>query len=190
MVFGNLNKFSFIVDIVTEWSSKGFKAGLFYVSIDGHLFPEDLVNTTLNSELYVFFEKKRSSLFTCPIDLMLFSEDKCSVYQKMYYLAFPVQNDEKNEYIENNYMYSCGFTEMENQGYYLFSVSNGETIRILGAKVIYNALMVPINLEQDESIFEILLPVSTLNNMLFQLKHYYDEFILPLGTSPHTPIGQ
>ena len=175
MVIGNPNKFSIIVDVIPEWSSDGFVAGLFYISIGGFLFPDNIVNTTLNGELYSFFKNSSSSLLTRPVNVELFGEKKLIAYKKLYSLAFPDFGDDDGNFIENNYLYFCDFKELQNHGCYIFSVSDGKNIRILGAKNSNNKLMEPVNL--DENIPEIFMPIAELDDIIFRLKKYYDEFV-------------
>ncbi|SHF25173.1 Imm42 family immunity protein [Vibrio gazogenes] len=164
MVIGDPHKFSFMIDIIDDWSSNGFISGLFYLSISGNVFPKELVNTTLNSELYIFFQKNESSLLTKPINNDLFKKNKFDAYKELYSITFPEDIDE-----DNNYIYSCRFGEIENNSCYIFSVSNGEFIRILGANVD--------DIIHDEEIKEIYISISELDTMIAKLRMYYDTNI-------------
>ncbi len=172
MVIGDPNKFSFIIDIVEDWSSNGFVAGFFYITISGEIFPRELVNTTLNSDLYLFFNNKESSLLTHPVDIDLFKKNKVDAYKAMYYLTYPQDTD-----CVNNYIYSCQLKEIEDFDYYIFSVSDGESIRILGAKIDDNILNDELT-DLEEIIHEVYLSKKEINSLTYRLKGYYEKYIL------------
>ncbi|MFM2479670.1 Imm42 family immunity protein [Celerinatantimonas sp. MCCC 1A17872] len=178
MVIGDPHKFAIVVDVVDKWSSDGFVSGLFFISIDGYLFPNELNNTVLNSEFFMFFNNSNSSLLTKPVNVTLFNSDKFDAYKELYKITFPEQCDNVSDFLENNYSYLCGFNEMENYGCYIFSVSNGDSVRILGG-IVDDELF-----NQDENglskriIKETFISKTELDNLMYQLKDYYHSLII------------
>jgi len=175
MVIGDPNKFAIVIDVVDEWSTNGFVSGIFYISIDGCLFPKDLLNTTLNSEIYIFFENEISSLLTKPVDIELFEEDKLTVYKRLLDITFPEISDDVESFPENNYLYSCGFNEIENAGCYLFSVSNGEQVRILGAEVVKDGTVNRDGSVCELSVCEVFISIAELDSIIQKFRRYYHE---------------
>ncbi|MFP1764036.1 immunity 42 family protein [Lonsdalea quercina] len=178
MVIGDPNKFAIVIDVVDEWSTNGFVSGIFYISIDGCLFPKDLLNTTLNSEIYIFFENEISSLLTKPVDIELFEEDKLTVYKRLLDITFPEISDDVESFPENNYLYSCGFNEIENAGCYLFSVSNGEQVRILGAEVVKDGTVNRDGSVCELSVCEVFISIAELDSIIQKFRRYYHDCIV------------
>lgn len=165
MVIGNPYEFAFIIDKVPEWSADTFLNGIFFVAINGDFFPPSICTSTLNSDLYVFFEIAPASLITMPENSVLYAMNKDELFAILY---GSLSSDSEIE--GSTYKFST--TTMEDEGCYCFSVSNGETLRIIGANTKEitssdNGVYKPIK------VSEIKVGNSYVSDKLMELEKYY-----------------
>lgn len=126
MLFGNPDKFAFLIEKVPEWCANGFVNGLLYVYVNGEMFPKKLYTTTL-SDLWSLFDyafinpPKDERLYALP-DEELFAE-----LLKMRYPEYFTDNEDADE----DYHYDIEYYEIGDRGYHIFAVSNGKNVRVL-----------------------------------------------------------
>jgi len=174
MVIGNPYVFAFMIDKVSEWSDATFKNGVFFVAINGVIFPHVLATTVLNSELYGFLEARPSSLLKMPINDMLFHMQKDVLFSTL--LNALSQDDEMEGFDVLDYKFSTN--TMEDEACYCFSVSNGKMLRILGAKI-----DVSLDYSQKENcnslcVSEVEVDVEYMKEQIEMLKKYYHKEII------------
>ena len=128
MIIGNPDKFSILTDLVKEWSNTSWYSGVFFFCIGGELFPKEILNVTLNSEIWTLKEKLQNP----SINEELFNAEKEKAFVEMCRITFPENCD-----IDNDYQYYISPPTFGDFGYYTFIVSNGEQIRIMASKVNY-----------------------------------------------------
>jgi hypothetical protein len=139
------------------------------------MFPKKLDNTTLNSDLHSFFNSDySSSLITKPIDLELFRAPKKEAFLKMFDYYAPGTFIKERVGADNDYTYVASEETMHSNNAYVFSVSDGELVRILGAEV--SCVRDENNNEvyaEPNLINEYILPGKELNKYINQLKIEY-----------------
>lgn len=127
MLFGNPDKFAFLMEKTPEWCANGFVNGLLYVYVNGEMFPKELRTTTLSSDLlglpnYAFAKlPEDEQLFTLP-DNKLFEE-----LRRLRYPAWFADNKEADE----DYRFDIELSELGDCGYHIFAVSSKENVRII-----------------------------------------------------------
>lgn len=179
MIIGDPYKFAFIIDEVSEWSNGSFRNGIFFVVINGILFPSEVENCTLNSDLYLFFEARPSSLVRMPANDKLFIMNKEELFNKLY---DSLGSDEI--YHDGRFSGSLGeifkfsTTTMEDQGYYLFSIRNENSLRFIAANIGQTS-----NFESNESslshvIYDSLFELNYIEDKLIKLKNYYENHLI------------
>lgn len=134
MIFGDPDKFAFLIEKVPEWCANGFVNGLLYVYVNGEMFPKELHTTTL-SDLWSLFDY---AFANPPIDERLYALPDDELFAELWQLRFPEyftddeDADEDYRYdIECDYRYDIDYYEIGDWGYNIFAVSNGENVRIL-----------------------------------------------------------
>lgn len=129
MIIGNPYKFSIILDIVKEWNiDSSFYNGILFFSINGDLFPKEVLTSTLKCEIPILV----SRLKNITINNNIFNMQKKEAFLYLYNLTFP---EDVNE--ENDYKYDISPQEFSDYDYFVFAVGNGKDNRILAAKLQY-----------------------------------------------------
>lgn len=133
MIFGNPDKFAFLIEKVPEWCD-GFVNGLLYIYVNGEMFPKKLYTTTL-SDVWSLFDY---AFTNPPKDEWLYALPDDELFAELRRLRFPEyftdDEDEDEDYrydIEYDYRYDIEYYEIGDWGYNIFAVSGGENVRIL-----------------------------------------------------------
>lgn len=125
MLFGNPDKFAFLIEKVPEWND-GFVNGLLYVNVNGEIFPKELYTTTLSDVGsvfdYAFVNPPKDERLYALSDEELFAE-----LRKMRYNAHFTDDEDADE----DYRYDIEYYEIGDWGYHIFAVSGGENVRVL-----------------------------------------------------------
>ncbi|WP_081089620.1 immunity 42 family protein [Achromobacter xylosoxidans] len=134
MIFGNPYEFAVLIEYVPEWSTETFRHGLFHFMLDGKMFPEELVTSTLGVDLRDFLED--SALVSLPENCEIFNMSKEDAFNLMLGLAYPDYRDDiddPNDF-DNFYLYQASTTNIQDSGSYVFCVRCDDIVRIVGAK--------------------------------------------------------
>ncbi|MDC6164367.1 immunity 42 family protein [Achromobacter xylosoxidans] len=134
MIFGNPYEFAVLIEYVPEWSTETFRYGLFHFMLDGKMFPEELVTSTLGVDLRDFLED--SALVSLPENCEIFNMGKEDAFNLMLGLAYPDYRDDiddPNDF-DNFYLYQASTTNIQDSGSYVFCVRCDDIVRIVGAK--------------------------------------------------------
>lgn len=123
MIFGIPDRFAFLIEKVPEWSDKTFTNGLLYVFVNFGMFPKELRNTTLSSELYMLFDSPP------PIDERLYALPDNELFEEFRRLRFPARYSD-NEDADEEYRFELELHELGDAGYHIFAVSDGENVRV------------------------------------------------------------
>lgn len=123
MLIGTPDRFAFLIEKVPEWSDETFTNGLLYVFVNFDMFPKELRNTTLSSELYMLFDS------TPPIDERLYALPDNELFEELRRLRFPAWYSD-NEDADEEYRFELEFHELGDCGYHIFAVSDGENVRV------------------------------------------------------------
>ncbi|WP_157953023.1 immunity 42 family protein [Limnobaculum parvum] len=139
MVFGDPNNFAILMELVPPWSLEdNYKNGLFHFIIDGKLFPDSAGVATLSGDVSCLSED--NALLSPLEDSILFSLDKIEAFSTMLRAMLPTlldPNVDVPDDFETNYSYQASTYNLEDNACYVFAVSSGDEIRILGAKTSY-----------------------------------------------------
>lgn len=119
MIAGNPDKFAFLIEKVSDWSSCGFTNGLMYLYINGKGYPEDVHTTTVNMELNNLTEHN-SPLVNPVMDNQLFS-----VEDKELFNFFCITTFEKGDY-----RFQLPLQELGDAGYFVFAVAADDRVKI------------------------------------------------------------
>ena len=106
MIFGNPYEFAVLIEYVPEWSTETFRYGLFHFMLDGKMFPDELVTSTLDVDLRDFLGY--SALVSPPENCEIFKMSKEEAFNLMFYQK-AVRNFPEEIYNVN--MYSFIFSE-------------------------------------------------------------------------------
>lgn len=138
MIYGDPLKFAVMVEKLSCWTAGGsYDNGLFHYIIDGVIVPDKAGVATISGEIFCL--SSENSLVSFPENSELFFLSKDEAFKFMLDSMLPGFLDcEQEVFIEGNeqrYKYQASTYNIEDNGFYVFSVSSGETVRILGAKV-------------------------------------------------------
>ena len=129
MILGNPYKFAIIIKTIKEWNiDETFCNGVLLFCVDGNIYPKEICNATLNSEINPLKEQ----LENIGINNKIFNMIKEEAFKQIYDTTFPEDWD-----LENDYQFDITPTSLSDNNYYIFAVSNGIQVRILAAKLKY-----------------------------------------------------
>ena len=127
MILGNPYTFSIIAQTLDEWNiNDAFRNGILIFCVDGHIYPEEIVNATLNCEI-PFLRRALKNLTT---DTSLYNKPKEIAFSEMYDITFPEEGD-------NDYRFDITPEAFSDKNYLVFAVGNGINIRVLASKLRY-----------------------------------------------------
>lgn len=164
MIIGNPSTFALCVDVVSQWNSDNhFNNGVLCLCLGGVFFPNNLVNATLNTDLY----KLIGQLENVKEDADIFAMDRASAFKSIYKLRFPEDYD-----IDNDYSYDISPYSLSDNSYYVFALKHEGRVRILGAKLRY-IIEEGIHDLNEIDIAETYILVTELHEIVEQLKEYW-----------------
>lgn len=140
MIVGDPSCFAIYFDKVEAWSSAGgYNLGFFCYAIDGVLIPNPSLGlvSTLNSEIH--YLKIDTSFSNHPEDEYFFSLPKSEAFQAILNITSPGWNGDENEnelLPDNDWSFKASTPEMEQCGYYVFTIKHMDVVRVIAGKYI------------------------------------------------------
>lgn len=142
MVFGDPNNFAILVEKIECWTVDGnYENGLFHYVINGFFLPDIAGVATLSGDISCL--ACENSLVAFPEDHSVFRMPKQEAFKFMLRSMLPLLVDAEEEILDDfeaDYKYQASTYNIEDNGCYVFAVSSGDNVRILGAKVSYPLL--------------------------------------------------
>lgn len=129
MLLGDTSKIAVLYDVVEEWSDETWKNGLFNIIISDEYVMNEVLVSTINSEL-LFLSRKLEKIKK---DTFIFSLNKEEAFEKIYLKVYPNDINKDNDY-------SYCLTPNEFKDYEIFAVTDGNKIRILYGQVTFDGL--------------------------------------------------
>lgn len=127
MIFGNPDKFAFMIEKIPEWSAGSYVNGLLYVYVNGEVFPKEHRKTTLSSDL----RGVQNYAFTKPpIDERLFALSDVALFDEIRCLRYPALFSD-NKDADEDCRFDIELNELGDCGYEIFAVSDGANVRVL-----------------------------------------------------------
>ncbi|HIE5389565.1 TPA: immunity 42 family protein [Enterobacter cancerogenus] len=179
MIFGNPYRFAIWMEHVPQWGET-YKNGLFYLIINGNLYPRDVRTSTLSSDLLEITDND-CALISHPQNEDIFSLTKENAFKELLNLAYPEPSQE-DEYPEQTFDYCITSSIVSESGGRFFAVANDKSLRIIGG--------VTERLVEDKSgsgnsweyikiplIEDITLSKSEINIIMTDVKKYSDVFL-------------
>ena len=143
MVIGDPYKFGFLIERVEDWEYPPFINGLMFLYLNEKAYPERLMTTTLSTELPELLDES-SPLVSPKEDKKLFYMDSDERFDLLALRTFPENIDKQSDL-----SYLVPFHEINDAGFAVFTLSDGESVMITVGKWDKNKL-IPI----DEKIIE------------------------------------
>ncbi len=130
MIFGNPDRFAFLIEKVPEWISEPFINSLMYVFVNGEIFPKELRVTTLSDDLMNLLDREAPYGMFCLVnDEKLYALPDDELFAELRRLRCPwLFDDDDAEY---DYRFDLDLDELQFAGYHVFAVSGGERVRVL-----------------------------------------------------------
>jgi len=129
MIFGNPYRFAIWTEYIPQWG-ESYKNGLFYLVINGSLYPSDMRTSTLSSDLYEIIDKD-CALISHPQNDEIFSLSTEEAFKRLFNLAYPEPSEEE-EYPEQLFVYCITSPNVSDSGGCFFAVANDTSLRIIG----------------------------------------------------------
>lgn len=168
MLFGNPDKFAFLIEKVPEWCGNGFVNGLLYVYVNGEIFPKKIYTTTL-SDVWSVFDY---AFVNPPKDERLYALPDKELFAELLQMRYPdcfTDNEDYSFDIEYDYRYDIDYYEIGDWGYHIFAVSGGKNVRVL------------IGYWSNSESFELLnsaeITLDELTKMRGEFSEYYEKEI-------------
>lgn len=180
MFFGDPYRFAIFAECIPDWNppSGSFYNGLFYYSIDGNFFPQDLRTATLCVDVNTLLDPA-NALYTPPVNAEVFAMPAPDAFKYLYSLAWPESTAEE-EYPEGDPVYRADTENISESGASVFAVSDGKMVRILAART--QRLVQKKDSDRYEwvdekalNIAEITLASSEIAAILDKIKNYYSS---------------
>lgn len=168
MIIGDPYKFGFLIERVSDWEYPPFVNGLMFLYLNGKAYPEELRTTTFSTELPELLDKA-SPLVKPKENKKLFYADSNERFETLSSLTYPEDIDK-----ENDLSYLVPFHEINDSGFAVFTLTDGESVMITVGKWSEGKLL-PVN--------EYILPAAQYNKVTDKLKAFYDE-MTPAGKPP------
>lgn len=135
MLFGNPEKFAFVIEKVPEWSDESFANGLLYVFIKWEMYPNEVRNTTISDDLQFLLDKERPyGMYYLVNDKELYALSDKKLFAELRRVRCPwlfFDDDDEDQYPEEDYRFDLELDELSLARYNLFAISNGRYVRIL-----------------------------------------------------------
>ncbi|MBT0731141.1 immunity 42 family protein [Rosenbergiella nectarea] len=138
MIFGNPYRFAIWTEYVPQWSpqwSESYKNGLFYLIINGNLYPGDIRTSTLSSDLYEIIDND-CALISHPENEGIFILPTEDAFKHLFDLAYP-ESSEENEYPDQLLDYCIKCPNISGFGGCFFAVADKKSLRILGGVTVH-----------------------------------------------------
>lgn len=129
MIFGDPYRFAVWVDHVPQWGEP-YKNGLFYLVINGNLYPGDVRTSTLSTDLYEIIDND-CALMSRPRNDYIFQLSTEEAFKQLFDLAYP-EPSEEDEYPEQVFDYCIPSSSVSSFGGYFFAVASDTSLRIIG----------------------------------------------------------
>lgn len=127
MIIGDPYRFAFLLERIPQWESSHFN-GLMFLLVNDNIYPKEVRTTTLCCELPELLDAQ-SALRNPVIDTALFRMETAECFRRIAEAVYPEDYE-----IDNDYRYLIPFQEINDSGFCVFAVSDGESVRILVGK--------------------------------------------------------
>ena len=125
MVIGDPYKFGIIIERMEKLESDSFKNGIMFLLINGEVYPKDVRTTTFNCELAELLDE--NSAMRSPVkDKELYVLKSTELFEK---LADFTYGKDRDALYDTAYL--LPFHEINDTGYSIFIISDGENIRLM-----------------------------------------------------------
>lgn len=176
MIFGDPYRFAIWAEYVSQWSDS-YKNGLFYLIVNGNLYPADIRTSTLSADLYEITDED-CALVPFPENRDIFTLPTKEAFDTLFNLACPEPSDE-DEYPDQVFDYCIKSSNVSSFGGCFFAVANDSSMRIIGGQTEH--------LIKDEGaekntwkyvanpiIEDVILPKDEIKEIIMQVKGYAD----------------
>ena len=130
MIIGNPYKFAVILDEVPQWNPSNcpFRNGILFYCFNGVLFPNEVLNATLSTDLHDLLPRMRN----IPANEALFTGKKDEVFKYLFNLRFPQDWDQ-----EEDYRFDLTPLTFSDKDHYICAVKGNAGVRLLANAVPY-----------------------------------------------------
>ncbi|HDS6853826.1 TPA: immunity 42 family protein [Enterobacter cancerogenus] len=132
MIFGDPYRFAIWTEYIPQWGET-IKNGLFYLVINGTLYPGDVRTSTLLADLYEVIAND-CALISHPQNKEIFSLPTEDAFNRLFYLTYP-EPTEEDEYPEQVFDYCITSSNVSAFGGCFFAVANDTSLRIIGGTI-------------------------------------------------------
>ncbi|MEH4797467.1 immunity 42 family protein [Atlantibacter hermannii] len=131
MIFGDPYRFAIWAEPVLQWSNS-YKNGLFYLIINGRMYPDDIRTSTLSSDL-IEITGDDCALVSKPVNKEIFALPTLDAFNCLLNLAYP-EPSELDEYPDQVFDFCITSPNVSDFGGCFFCVADEKNIRVIGGK--------------------------------------------------------
>ena len=155
------NDFGFIIERMNGWEDRSFMNGLMFLMINSELYPKNVRTTTFNCELDELLGDD-SPLVRPPVDKTMFQLDDTELLNRFVSVTYPEDLD-----TDNDYSYLIPFHEINDEGWSIFIISDGDLIKLLVC-----------NRRDDHKLHDTLeVPAEKYFMTINKLKEFYNDLL-------------
>lgn len=126
MIFGNPDKFAFLIERMPEWEDSTWINGIMFVLVNGKIYPAEIRTTTFNSELPDLL--RDDSAFVHPVENQkLYRKKTAKLFRHLTEMTYS-----RNFLKDDRFL--IPFHELNDAGYNFFVLSDGDRVKILIGK--------------------------------------------------------
>lgn len=173
MVIGDPYRLAFIVERMPKWEPQNdsFRNGIMFLCVDGEVYPKDVRTTTFFSELPDILGEG-SALMNVVTDKELYTMPSDKLLAHLESITYPEDID-----TDNDYRFIVPFTEINDIGFNVFLLSDGENVRVLVGQSVNRRLSPNGFIVDDgrELAGETQITLHELESIRSQLAQFYDD---------------
>ncbi len=135
MIFGNPAVFAILIEYLPIWSENSYKNGMFHFCIDEFFFPDQVCVSCLGVDVFELLSEDHPFV-SFPENKGLFEGEKSNSFEIMLRMAYPGMFEEDiPDDFSASHLYRASTQILEDAGYFVFAVTYGDMVRVLGTKM-------------------------------------------------------
>lgn len=129
MLIGKPYKFAFIVEHIPEWDNGSFILGMMFLMVNEKIYPKEPWTSTLSTELPILLDAEESPMKNPAVDKELYSLNGRELFDRLVVIT---HSEELDTLYDSSYY--LPFIDINDLGWEVFVISDGENVRLLVGK--------------------------------------------------------
>lgn len=171
MLLGYPYKFAFLLEHIPEWDDGSFIQGMMFLMINEKIYPNEPWTATFSTELPMLLDEKYSPMKNPVVNKELYSVEGRELYDRLMVIT---HSEELDALYDSSYY--LPFMEINDLGWEVFVISDGEKVRLLVGK--WNdskSIDGRQYREKPEFLDEVELTCEEYNSVIDKLEDFYNS---------------